>query len=77
MLQAITFRQKQNEAKGKEPPAAVENEEGQTLVGFGTFKNLLRFDLFNSTLDEHKRYVQSILSTPVTHLGGQLGRLKR
>ena len=36
-----------------------------------------RFDLYNSTQDEHKRYVKSILNTNVTYPGGQLDKLKR
>jgi hypothetical protein len=35
-----------------------------------------RFDLFNSTQVEHRNYVNSILTTPVTHPGGQLDKLK-
>ena len=80
MRQAITFRQQQNKAKATTPSSTTTflgDEEGQTLVGFGTYKNMSRFDLFSSTCNEHKRYVESILSTPVTYPGGQLDKLKR
>ena len=79
MRNAIKFRQDQNTAKTKTTPSSassVGDVEGQTLVGFGTYKHMSRFDLFNSTQVEHRNYVNSILTTPVTHPGGQLDKLK-
>ena len=79
MRQAITFCQQQNKAKTTPSNAKqfLWDEEGQTLVGFDAYKNMSHFDLLNSTRDEHKRYVESILSTSVTYPGGQLDKLKR
>ena len=79
MCKAIKFRQEQNTAKTKPTTTSVStvagDVEGQTL-GFGKYKNLSRFDLFNSTQPEHKNYVESVLKTPVTYPGGQFEKLK-
>ena len=77
MRNAIKFRQAQNAAKTPVSTSSLADVEGQTLVGFGTYKHMSRSDLFNSTQDEHRNYVNSILTTPVTHPGGQLDKLKR
>ena len=47
------------------------------LVGFGPYKLMSRFDLYNSTQEEHRNYVTSTLNTNVTYPGGQLDKLKR
>ena len=77
MQNATRFRQDQNTAKTPVSMSSLADVEGQTLVGFGTYKQMSRSDLFNSTQVEHRNYVNSILMTPVTHPGGQLDKLKR
>mgnify|MGYP002804106701 CR=1 FL=1 len=79
MQDAIKFRQAQNTVKSnttESTASTVRDVEGQTLVGFGPYKHMSRFDLFHSTQFEHRNYVNSILTTPVTHPGGQLDKLK-
>ena len=78
MKAAIKTRQQTNVAKATTSSTASTSgqSDAYSLVGFGQYKLMTRFDLFNSTQDEHKRYVESILECSVSHPGGQLDKLK-
>ena len=79
MKAAIKTRQQTNVAQASTTSSAASTSgqsDAYSLVGFGPYKHMKLFDLFNSTQDEHKRYVASILKCSVSHPGGQLDKLK-
>lgn len=53
------------------------NIDGHILVGFGPYSHMSRQALLQSTKQEHKAYVQSIIRHPVTHPGARLDKLKQ
>ena len=80
MQAAIKNRQQSNVAQNiatSSVPSTSGTSDAYHLVGFGPYKLMSRFDLYNFTQDEHKRYVTSIFNTNVTYPGGQLDKLKR
>ena len=81
MKAAIKNRQQSNVARNEATSSAPSSTSGEDdehhLVGFGPYKLMSHFNLYNSTQDEHMRYVTSILNTNVTYPGGQLDKLKR
>ena len=81
MKAAIKNRQQSNVARNEATSSAPSSTSGEDdehhLVGFGPYKLMSHFNLYNSTQDEHMRYVTSILNTNATYPGGQLDKLKR
>ena len=78
MCQAIDHRRATNKAQvGARSACKGDDDQGQSLVGFGAHSTMTRQALFQSTKEEHRAYVNSIIKHPVTHPGGQLDKLKR
>lgn len=73
MKTAIIKRVERNNA---EAGASNGDKEGRALVGFGPYSKMSRQQLYTSTKEDQKQYLQKILHYPVQYPSGLLDKLK-